>query len=134
VFRSKWRGHYTGRLPEPNTMSLVYSTDKGRLCPTCRNPVDACTCKQTAKNTVTPSDGIVRLQRQTQGRAGKAVVVVSGLQLPADTLKELAKTLKQRCGCGGAVKDGCIEIQGDHRDTLKAELERLGYRVKISGG
>ena len=115
-------------------MSLVYSTDKGRLCSTCRNPVAACNCKQTAKSALNPTDGIVRLQRQTQGRAGKAVVVISGLPLAGDALKDLAKTLKQRCGCGGAVKDDTIEIQGDHRETLKAELERLGYRVKISGG
>ena len=115
-------------------MSLVYSTDKGRLCPTCRNPIAVCSCKQAAKSALNSTDGIVRLQRQTQGRAGKAVVVISGLPLAADAIKELAKTLKQRCGCGGAVKDDTIEIQGDHRAILKTELERLGYRVKISGG
>lgn len=114
------------------TMSLVYSTDKGRLCPDCEQPKAQCRCKrQTGAAT---GDGIVRLQRQTQGRAGKAVIVISGLQLASDQLKALAKTLKQRCGCGGAVKDDTIEIQGDHRDTLKAALETLGYTVKLSGG
>jgi translation initiation factor 1 len=114
-------------------MTLVYSTDKGRLCPTCHQPIAACTCKENAQPAIA-TDGIVRLQRQTQGRAGKAVVVISGLPLAADAIKELAKTLKQRCGCGGAVKGDSIEIQGDHRDTLKLELERLGYKVKFAGG
>ncbi|MDB6060623.1 MAG: translation initiation factor [Verrucomicrobiaceae bacterium] len=118
-------------------MSLVYSTDKGRLCPTCSKPVAVCDCKNKT-NKLTASgligDGIVRLQRQTQGRAGKAVVVISGLALAGEAIKDLAKTLKQRCGCGGAVKGDTIEIQGDHRETLKTELERLGYKVKIAGG
>jgi translation initiation factor 1 len=113
------------------TMSLVYSTDKGRLCANCAQPKAQCSCKQQA---IVRGDGIVRLQRQTQGRAGKAVIVISGLELAADALKALAKTLKQRCGCGGAVKDNIIEIQGDHRDTLKTALEELGYKVKLSGG
>lgn len=116
-------------------MTLVYSTDKGRLCPTCKQPIAACNCKKNASSLNTsPTDGIVRLQRQTQGRAGKAVVVISGLPLAADAIKELAKALKQRCGCGGSVKGDTIEIQGDHRETLKAELERLGYKVKLAGG
>ncbi len=116
-------------------MSLVYSTDKGRLCPTCQQPIAECKCKRGAKpDMAAAGDGIVRLQRQTQGRAGKAVVVVSGIPLPGDALKELAKTLKQRCGCGGAVKGDTIEIQGDHRATLKTELEKLGFTVKLAGG
>lgn len=113
-------------------MSLVYSTEKGRLCPVCEEAAALCRCK---KNTAAPvGDGVVRLQRQTQGRAGKAVVVISGVPLAEPALKDLAKALKQRCGCGGAVKNGVIEIQGDHRDVLKSELERLGYRVKLAGG
>lgn len=113
-------------------MALVYSTDKGRLCAGCGQPKAECRCRQAA---ATPrGDGIVRLQRQTQGRAGKAVIVVTGLDLEPDALKSLAKDLKQRCGCGGAVKDGTIEIQGDHRATLQAALEQLGYKVKLSGG
>jgi translation initiation factor 1 len=112
-------------------MSLVYSTDKGRTCPHCRQPIKDCTCKQTA---VPAGDGIVRIQRQTQGRAGKAVTVINGLPLAGDALKELAKILKQRCGSGGAVKDGAIEIQGDHRVLLQTELQQRGYKVKLSGG
>jgi translation initiation factor 1 len=114
-------------------MSLVYSTDKGRLCPSCQQPIGDCICKNS--KSVTPSiDGSVRLQRQTQGRAGKAVVVISGLPLAAEEIKDLAKLLKQRCGCGGAVKGDAIEIQGDHRAVLKSELEKLGYKVKLAGG
>jgi translation initiation factor 1 len=115
-------------------MSLVYSTDKGRLCPSCQQPLATCICTKNEKSAAPASDGTVRLQRQTQGRAGKAVVVITGLPLAADAIKELAKILKQRCGCGGAVKGNTIEIQGDHRATLKTELEKLGYTVKLAGG
>ena len=113
-------------------MALVYSTDKGRLCAGCGAPTAECRCKQ--KTSASPGDGIVRLQRQTQGRGGKAVVVITGLGLEPAALKSLAKDLKQRCGCGGAVKDDTIEIQGDKRDALQAALEQLGYKVKLSGG
>lgn len=119
-------------------MALVYSTDKGRLCADCGAPRAQCRCKHQSSasrgNVPTGGDGIVRLQRQTQGRGGKAVVVITGLTLEPAALKDLAKDLKQRCGCGGAVKDGTIEIQGDHRATLQTALEQLGYKVKFSGG
>lgn len=113
-------------------MALVYSTDKGRLCPDCRQPPPQCRCR--CAGAPPPGDGTVRIQRQIAGRGGKAVSVISGLGLDQAALKELAKALKQRCGGGGAVKDFAIEIQGDHRDLLKAELERRGFRVKLSGG
>jgi translation initiation factor 1 len=112
-------------------MSLVYSTDKGRICPDCRQPQAACRCRRAAP---APATGAVRIQRQTHGRAGKVVTVISGLPLGAEALQELAKALKRRCGGGGAVKDGNIEIQGDHRALLQAELEQRGYKVKLSGG
>lgn len=112
-------------------MSLVYSTDKGRICPDCRQPVAQCRCRSAA---APAGGGIARIQRQVQGRGGKTVTVISGLALDAPALKALAKALKQRCGSGGAVKDGAIEVQGDHRELLKAELEQRGYRVKLSGG
>ncbi|HEY3698030.1 MAG TPA: translation initiation factor Sui1 [Spongiibacteraceae bacterium] len=115
-------------------MNLVYSTDSGRLCPQCERPVIACVCKYTNKIGITNADNVVRLQRQTQGRAGKPVIVITGLALPPEQLKKLAKLLKRSCGSGGTVKDGVIEIQGDHRTTLKAELERWGFKVKLTGG
>jgi translation initiation factor 1 len=76
----------------------------------------------------------VRVGRETKGRAGKGVTVITGLPLRGDALSALATQLKKRCGSGGTVKDGVIEIQGDHRDALVAELIRLGYSAKRSGG
>ena len=116
-------------------MSLVYSTDAGRMCPQCQQPHAQCTCKLSGRHRASPStDGIIRLQRQTQGRGGKAVTIVTGLNYTADDLKLFAKKLKQHCGSGGTIKNGTIEIQGDHRDALKIELERQGFVVKLSGG
>jgi len=79
-------------------------------------------------------DGIVRVGRQTKGRKGSGVTTVSGLLLGADQLRDLAGQLKKKCGAGGAVKDGVIEIQGEHRDQLVETLEKLGYTVKRAGG
>jgi len=81
-----------------------------------------------------PADGTVRLRRETKGRGGGTVIVISGIPLAGPALKELAGALKKRCGCGGTIKDGIIEIQGDHRDTLLLELQTRGYRVKLAGG
>jgi translation initiation factor 1 len=112
-------------------MSLVYSTDQGRHCPVCGKPKTDCACKKAA---AAPGDGIVRIQRQINGRGGKTVTVITGLALDEAALKTMAKDLKQRCGTGGAIKDGVIEIQGDHRETLRAELQKRGLTVKLSGG
>ncbi len=79
-------------------------------------------------------DGVVRVRRETQGRAGKTVTTISGVPLADDELATLASALKRRCGTGGTAKDGVIEIQGDHRDLLVAELEQRGYTVKRAGG
>ncbi|WAG78504.1 translation initiation factor Sui1 [Metapseudomonas furukawaii] len=110
---------------------LVYSTDSGRHCPDCRQPIDACTCKQA---TAPAGDGIARVRRETKGRGGKTVTSVSGVPLAGDELKELASALKRRCGTGGALKDGVIEIQGDHVDLLLEELAKRGFKAKKSGG
>lgn len=112
--------------------ALVYSTDVGRRCPQCARPVAECVCGKDRP--ASTGDGIVRIQRETKGRGGKAVTVVRGLPLAPGDLKRLAKSLKQKCGVGGAVKDDCIEIQGDQRATLKTELEKQGYTVKLAGG
>jgi len=77
---------------------------------------------------------VVRVSRETKGRKGKGVTVVTGLPLAATALDELATRLKKRCGSGGTVREGVIEIQGDHRDALVTELTKLGYTVKRSGG
>ncbi|MFG1495745.1 translation initiation factor Sui1 [Saccharospirillum sp. HFRX-1] len=112
-------------------MALVYSTESGRTCPDCGQPVADCRC---APDAPPEGDGVVRVSRETKGRKGKGVTLISGLALPEKELKALAKKLKAKCGTGGTVKDFVIEIQGDQRDTLVPELEKLGYRVKRAGG
>lgn len=111
---------------------LVYSTDSGRLCPQCQRPVADCVCGKDRPAAV--GDGIVRLHRQTKGRGGKAVTLVTGLTLGERDMRELTRALKQKCGVGGALKPEHIEIQGDQRPALKAELEKRGFTVKIAGG
>lgn len=111
---------------------LVYSTDTGRRCPQCQRPLAECVCG--ADRPAGLGDGIVRLQRSTKGRGGKAVTVITGLPLAGPELKTLVKGLKQKCGVGGAIKEDTVEIQGDQRELLKTELTRLGYTVKIAGG
>lgn len=111
---------------------LVYSSESGRICPGCGQPAGKCACRTT--KTLPAGDGIVRVGRETKGRGGKSVITISGLPLDEEKLKTLAGELKRRCGTGGTVKDGVIEIQGEHRDLLLAELEKRGYRVKKAGG
>jgi translation initiation factor 1 len=111
--------------------ALVYSTDRGRLCPGCGYPVGQCCC---SKKRQAKGDGIVRISRETKGRKGSGVSLISGLPLDGAGLKKLAKQLKQKCGSGGSVKNGLIEIQGDHREVLKVELAKQGYKAKLAGG
>lgn len=111
----------------------VYSSEHGRLCPTCSAPVDMCRCK-SVRNQAPDGDGIARVRRETKGRKGKTVTTITGVPLPEDEARDLAKDLKRRCGTGGSFKDGVIEIQGDHADTLVAELEERGFKVKRAGG
>lgn len=102
--------------------NLVYSTELGRI-------------KPTEEKTQRPKgDGIVRIQKQTSGRKGAGVSVITGLDLSDEQLKSLAAELKKRCGCGGSVKESNIEIQGDKRDLLKQLLEQKGFKVKLAGG
>ncbi len=111
---------------------LVYSTEFGKMCPGCNKPTAKCICRK--KQSIPKSDGIVRLMRETKGRKGKGVTLITGVPLDKTGLKKLAKSLKQKCGCGGSLKNGVIEIQGDHRDMLEKELGGLGYKVKRAGG
>lgn len=101
---------------------LVYSTDTGRI----DEPKAAPARPQ--------GDGIVRIQRQTSGRKGKGVCLITGIDQDDAELTKLAAELKKKCGCGGAVKDGVIEIQGDKRDLIKSLLESKGMKVKLAGG
>lgn len=103
-------------------MSLVYSTETGRITP------------EKTKVERPKGDGIVRIHRQTSGRKGKGVCLITGVDLDDKGLVSLASELKRRSGCGGSVKDGIIEIQGDNREQLKQMLEQKGFTVKLAGG
>lgn len=111
---------------------IVYSTEHGKMCPDCGEPAAKCRCRP--KGTAPKGDGIVRVSRETKGRKGKGVTLITGVPLHPDGLRALAKELKQTCGSGGTVKEGVIEIQGDHRDTLVEALGKKGYAVKRAGG
>ena len=111
---------------------LVYSSEKGRICPGCGEAVAGCVCRRQSGRAA--GDGIVRVQRESKGRGGKTVTTVNGVPGDDGALKALAGELKRRCGTGGTVKEGVIEIQGDHRDLLVEELTRRGFRVKRAGG
>jgi translation initiation factor 1 len=114
-------------------MSLVYSTDSGRICPDCRRPVAACIC--SARAAAAPvGDGIVRVRRETQRRGGKTVTVVRGLPLAPDALAALGKRLRTACGTGGTAKDGVLELQGDHVERVLALLGAEGHAAKRAGG
>ena len=113
---------------------LVYSTEKGRICPSCGESKKKCVCRKIAGKSVVKSDSIVRVSRETKGRKGKGVTIITGVPLPAEELKDLSKKLKKKCGCGGTLKNGIIEVQGEHRDFLVEELKKLGFIVKKSGG
>jgi translation initiation factor 1 len=112
---------------------IVYSTERGRMCPVCGQPVGECVCRQESK-LIPAGDGIVRVARETKGRKGKGVTVITGVPLDEQALQKLATELKRRCGAGGTVKGHTIEIQGDQRELLVAELTRRGYTVKRAGG
>jgi translation initiation factor 1 len=105
-----------------NDLDIVYSTDQGRIRPEKKKPA------------APKGDGIVRVGRETKGRKGKGMTIITGVPLHPEGIRDLAKQLKQKCGTGGTVKNGIIEIQGDHRDLLVAELEAMGYTVKRAGG
>ena len=110
---------------------LVYSTDSGRMCPQCRQSVINCICKA---GVIPPTDGVVRVSLQTKGRGGKSVTLVKGLPLDAAALAVLGKQLRSACGSGGTVKDGVVEVQGDHVATVMAALQKLSYSVRRAGG
>ena len=111
---------------------LVYSTDSGRMCPACRQAFAQCVCRRPLA--VPSGDGVVRVSRETKGRGGKAVTLVKGLALDSAALTALGKQLKSACGSGGTVKDGVIEVQGDHVERVVAWLAAAGHAVKRAGG
>ena len=114
------------------TARIIYSTGIGNLCPNCRRPLRQCVCPKGTPGAAKPA--AVRVGRETKGRAGKGVTTITGLPMPPADIESLAAKLKKRCGSGGTVRDGVIEIQGDHRDVIVAELAKLGWPAKRSGG
>ncbi len=113
--------------------TLVYSTEVGCICPGCGQGVAQCACAANGKAAVA-GDGVVRVSRQTKGRGGKAVTVVKGLALDSVALAALGKQLRTACGAGGTVKEGVIEVQGDHCELIMAALRKHGYHPKQAGG
>ncbi|MDP3980089.1 MAG: translation initiation factor Sui1 [Chlamydiota bacterium] len=107
---------------------LVYSTETGKMCPACVKPITQCQCRK--KSTPSSSDGIIRVSRETKGRKGKGVTIITGIKANPEHLSKLAKQFKQKCASGGTLKNGVIEIQGDHRTVLIEELKKLGFTVK----
>lgn len=112
---------------------LVYSTETGRICPDCGKPLADCICKTAAK-AKPAGDGNVKVSRESKGRGGKTVTLVKGLALDATALALLGKQLRGACGSGGTVKDGVIEIQGDHCDLVMEALKKQGHNPKRTGG
>ena len=123
-------------LRKPGPGGLVYSTDSGRMCPACRQPLAACSCAVQARaaHRAAGADGGVRVGRETKGRGGKAVTLVRGLALDDAALATLGKRLRSACGAGGTVKDGVLEVQGDHVERVLAWLRQEGISAKSAGG
>ena len=109
---------------------LVYSTDGGRVRSSDEPPTAS---DRSAAKPAIPNDSVIRIFRERGGRSGKVVTVIRGLPAGA-VLLSLAADLKRLCGAGGTVKDGALEIQGDHRDRLAARLRERGHTVKLAGG
>ena len=117
--------------PKLSENRTVYSTEQGRICPGCGNPINQCTCR---KQTSPSGDGNVRVSRETKGRKGKGVTLIKGLNMDAVTLASMSKKLKTMCGSGGTVKEGVIVIQGDHIERILDYLKKQGVKAKRAGG
>lgn len=113
--------------------ALVYSTDHGRICPECQKPQAQCVCAELKKQVV-KGDGTIRVRRETKGRAGKTVSSITGVALNEKELEKLLGDLKRKCGSGGTLKDGVLEIQGDHCEAILRELAERGFKAKRAGG
>ena len=115
---------------------MVYSTETGRICPRCGEPMQACSCmgKRSKPRVNIETDGIIRIRREKKGRRGKTVTAINGFDSSTDELKQIAKDIKAKCGTGGSIKDGVIIIQGDHRQAIQRELKKQGFNVKLAGG
>ncbi|MBP9904292.1 MAG: translation initiation factor Sui1 [Rhodoferax sp.] len=115
-----------------STGGLVYSTESGRTCPGCSQALAQCRCQMASPRA--KGDGVVRVSRETKGRAGKGVTLVKGLDLDDAALQTLGKQLRVACGCGGTVKDGVIEVQGEQCERIIELMKAKGFNVKRAGG
>lgn len=120
-------------MKENDNHQWVYSSEKGRICPACAETKTNCKCgKKAAPENRNPTDGCIRIARETKGRKGKGVTLISGV--PEEKRSSLAREIKQLCGSGGTIKDGKIEIQGDHRDLILSLILKKGFKAKKAGG
>ena len=108
---------------------LVYSTESGRICSECQKTSARCECKEVTRQKIL-GDGNVKLRRETKGRGGKTVTVISGLALNQEQLQSMLTDLKRLCGTGGTSKEGSIEIQGQHLEKIRAALVKKGFKPK----
>lgn len=116
---------------------LVYSSESGRICTGCGNPISSCSCnkkKPAGSSGKFPHDGVIRVMKESKGHKGKTVTIIGNIPLEDAELKEFAKKLKARCGTGGSVKNNEIIIQGDHRQAAMEEILKQGYKAKFAGG
>ena len=113
-----------------NKASLVYSSESGRVCPECEQPLNACSCNPSAN----PKDGhkTVRVSLTSKGRKGKSVTLIKGLRMNPSELKAYAGKLKKKTGTGGSLKDGVVEIQGDYREKVSEILTKDGWKIKLN--
>jgi translation initiation factor 1 len=128
----------TPASPE-NRSRLVYTSETGRTCPDCEKAIQECRCRRKTSGALPPRPRATgtsgaRVRREVGGRGGKTVTVIADLNLTHEELSALAGCLKKKLGTGGAVKNGLIEIQGDHRDAIIAELSKQGIPAKKAGG
>lgn len=120
-------------MPKDEQYRVVYSTESGKICLQCQKSVEACECEAIKKAQIV-GDGAVRVRLEKSGRGGKTVSVVRGLPVDQTALQKLGSELKKMCGTGGAVKDGTVEIQGDHVEKLIVLLTARGFKAKRGGG
>jgi translation initiation factor 1 len=113
--------------------NVVYSTEKGRICPDCGAPTQSCNCKDLQDQKVLGS-GKVRVRREVKGRGGKAVTVITGLPMNKNSLTHCCREMKRKLGVGGSLKGENIEIQGDHVTRILNHLKGLGIDAKKGGG
>jgi translation initiation factor 1 len=116
-------------MEDTSNSRLIYSTDKGSICPDCSKPIKECICREIKRNALPETSGKVRIRHETMGRRNKGVTIIYGLPLAQEQLEKLANKLKSTFGTGGTIKDYTIELQGDQRERVAVELRRLGYPV-----